>query len=86
MHRVSLTELSFQNELAIQELMNVFMDCLLAYFHHVSELDVSFLRGQIIHNMDKVYIILDEVLTNGVVAYTSRERALLPLQLLDAGS
>ncbi|GFO17287.1 Ap-1 complex subunit sigma-1 [Plakobranchus ocellatus] len=31
-----------ENELAMQELMNVFMDCLLSYFHHLSELDVSF--------------------------------------------
>lgn len=68
-----------ENELAIQEIMNVFMDCLLAYFHHISELDI-------IHNMDRVYMILDEIIINGDVAYTCKDRALLPLQLLDAGS
>ncbi|KAK3757380.1 hypothetical protein RRG08_058236 [Elysia crispata] len=44
-----------ENELAMQELMNVFMDCLQAYFHHISELDVSFLKdhpqhGQGLHD------------------------------------
>ncbi|CAL1527623.1 unnamed protein product [Lymnaea stagnalis] len=31
-----------ENELSIQELLNVFMDCLGSYFQHVSEMDVSF--------------------------------------------
>ncbi|XP_059161128.1 AP-4 complex subunit sigma-1-like isoform X2 [Physella acuta] len=68
-----------ENELAIQELLNVFMDCIVSYFHHVSELDI-------VHNMERIYIILDEIIVNGSIAYTSKERALIPLQLIDASS
>ncbi|KAI8788505.1 AP-4 complex subunit sigma-1 [Biomphalaria glabrata] len=68
-----------ENELAIQELLNVFMDCIATYFQHVSELDI-------VYNIERVYIILDELIANGCVAYTSKERALVPLQLIDAGS
>ncbi|XP_055880918.1 AP-4 complex subunit sigma-1-like isoform X3 [Biomphalaria glabrata] len=64
-----------ENELAIQELLNVFMDCIATYFQHV-----------IVYNIERVYIILDELIANGCVAYTSKERALVPLQLIDAGS
>ncbi|XP_005100519.1 AP-4 complex subunit sigma-1 [Aplysia californica] len=68
-----------ENELAMQEILNVFMDCLVAYFHHVSELDIVF-------NIEKVYLILDEIIVNGCVGFTSKERVLVPLQLLEAGS
>ncbi|CAG5114766.1 unnamed protein product [Candidula unifasciata] len=68
-----------ENELAIQELLNVFMDCLGSYFQNVSELDI-------VYNMERVYMILDEIIVNGSIAFTSKERALIPLQLLDAGS
>uniref|UniRef100_A0A0B6ZZP1 AP complex subunit sigma n=1 Tax=Arion vulgaris TaxID=1028688 RepID=A0A0B6ZZP1_9EUPU len=68
-----------ENELAVQELLNVFMDCLVSYFQNVSELDI-------VYNMERVYMILDEVIVNGSAAFTSKERVLIPLQLLDAGS
>ncbi|KAH9509148.1 AP-4 complex subunit sigma-1 [Bulinus truncatus] len=68
-----------ENELAIQELLNVFMDCIGAYFQHVTEMDI-------VYNIERVYIILDELIANGCVTYTSKDRALIPLQLIDAGS
>ena len=37
-------------------------------------------------NLDRVYMILDEMIINGTVAQTSRERILAPIQLMDSGS
>lgn len=67
-----------ENELALQEILNMFMTCLNTYFNNVSELDI-------VYNVDKAYTILDEIIVHGSVGFTSVDRALLPLQLLEAG-
>jgi len=65
-----------ENELALQEVLNVLMNGLNAYFNKVSELDI-------VYNCDKAYAILDEIIVHGCIAYTSMDRVLLPLQLLE---
>ena len=47
---------------------------------------VSWPTWQIMFNLDRVYMILDEMIINGTVAQTSRERILAPIQLMDSGS
>ncbi|XP_073682774.1 AP-4 complex subunit sigma-1 [Garra rufa] len=79
-----------ENELSIFELVHNFVEVLDKYFSRVSELDVSFRRGfyslmynQIMFNLDKVHIILDEMITNGHIVETNKNRILAPLLALD---
>ncbi|XP_062863380.1 AP-4 complex subunit sigma-1 isoform X2 [Trichomycterus rosablanca] len=65
-----------ENELSVYELMHNFVEVLDKYFSRVSELDIMF-------NLDKVHIILDEMILNGHVAETNKNRILAPLQALD---
>ncbi|XP_038193723.1 AP-4 complex subunit sigma-1 isoform X1 [Arvicola amphibius] len=85
-----------ENEMAIYEFIHNFVEVLDEYFSRVSELDVSFFRtfpmlcgkahsrcNQIMFNLDKVHIILDEMLLNGCIVETNRARILAPLLILD---
>lgn len=65
-----------ENELSIYELVQNFVEVLDKYFSHVSELDIMF-------NLDKVHIILDEIIQNGHVVETNKNRILAPLLALD---
>ncbi|VTJ54851.1 Hypothetical predicted protein [Marmota monax] len=65
-----------QNEMAIYEFIHNFVEVLDEYFSRVSELDIMF-------NLDKVHIILDEMVLNGCIVETNRARILAPLQILD---
>lgn len=71
---VGITE--SENELSVYELVHNFVEVLDKYFSRVSELDIMF-------NMDKVHIILDEMIQNGHVVETNRTRILAPLTALD---
>ncbi|CAL8273856.1 unnamed protein product [Merluccius merluccius] len=71
---VGITE--SENELSVYELVHNFVEVLDKYFSRVSELDIMF-------NMDKVHLILDEMIQNGHVVETSRTRILAPLSALD---
>ncbi|KAJ3613168.1 hypothetical protein NHX12_019420 [Muraenolepis orangiensis] len=71
---VGITE--SENELSVYELVHNFVEVLDRYFSRVSELDIMF-------NMDKVHIILDEMIQNGHVVETNRTRVLAPLATLD---
>ncbi|XP_056624053.1 AP-4 complex subunit sigma-1 [Triplophysa dalaica] len=64
-----------ENELSIYELMHNFVEVLDKYFSRVSELDIMF-------HLDKVHIILDEMILNGHVVETNRNRILAPLLAL----
>ncbi|XP_025103848.1 AP-4 complex subunit sigma-1-like [Pomacea canaliculata] len=66
-----------ENELAVLELMHNFLETLDLYFKKVSELDIMF-------NLDRVYMILDEMLINGIVAQTTKDRILVPIQMFDS--
>ncbi|XP_030634832.1 AP-4 complex subunit sigma-1 [Chanos chanos] len=65
-----------ENELSIYELVHNFIEVLDKYFSHVSELDIMF-------NLDKVHIILDEMILNGHIVETNKNRILAPLLALD---
>lgn len=65
-----------ENELSIYELVHNFVEVLDKYFSRVSELDIMF-------NLDKVHIILDEMILNGHIVETNKNRILAPLVALD---
>ncbi|KAM8833421.1 AP-4 complex subunit sigma-1 [Synchiropus picturatus] len=65
-----------ENELAIYELLHNFVEVLDKYFSRVSELDIMF-------NLDRVHVILDEMIQNGKVVETNRINVLAPLAALD---
>ncbi|KAK2878704.1 hypothetical protein QQF64_011176 [Cirrhinus molitorella] len=65
-----------ENELSIFELVHNFVEVLDKYFSRVSELDIMF-------NLDKVHIILDEMILNGHIVETNKNRILAPLLALD---
>ncbi|XP_018970645.2 AP-4 complex subunit sigma-1-like isoform X1 [Cyprinus carpio] len=65
-----------ENELSIYELVHNFVEVLDKYFSRVSELDIMF-------NLDKVHIILDEMILNGHIVETNKTRILAPLLALD---
>uniref|UniRef100_H3CA86 AP complex subunit sigma n=1 Tax=Tetraodon nigroviridis TaxID=99883 RepID=H3CA86_TETNG len=65
-----------ENELAVYELVHNFVEVLDKYFSRVSELDIMF-------NLDRVHIILDEMIQNGQVLETNKSRILAPLTALD---
>ncbi|XP_057200769.1 AP-4 complex subunit sigma-1 isoform X2 [Triplophysa rosa] len=65
-----------ENELSIYELMHNFVEVLDKYFSRVSELDIMF-------HLDKVHIILDEMILNGHIVETNKNRILAPLLALD---
>ncbi|KAM4830827.1 AP-4 complex subunit sigma-1 [Sciurus carolinensis] len=61
-----------ENEMAIYEFIHNFVEVLDEYFSRV-----------IMFNLDKVHIILDEMVLNGCIVETNRARILAPLQILD---
>ncbi|KAI3367140.1 hypothetical protein L3Q82_008137 [Scortum barcoo] len=65
-----------ENELSVYELVHNFVEVLDKYFSRVSELDIMF-------NLDRVHIILDEMIQNGHIVETNRSRILAPLNALD---
>ncbi|KAF4102288.1 AP-4 complex subunit sigma-1 isoform X2 [Onychostoma macrolepis] len=65
-----------ENELSIYELVHNFVEVLDKYFSRVSELDIMF-------SLDKVHIILDEMILNGHIVETNKNRILAPLLALD---
>ncbi|XP_078133413.1 AP-4 complex subunit sigma-1 [Sander vitreus] len=65
-----------ENELSVYELVHNFVEVLDKYFSRVSELDIMF-------NLDRVHIILDEMIQNGRVVETNKSRVLAPLAALD---
>ncbi|XP_026520311.1 AP-4 complex subunit sigma-1 [Notechis scutatus] len=65
-----------ENEMAVFELIHNFVEVLDKYFSRVSELDIMF-------KLDRVHIILDEMVLNGCIAETNKTRILAPLLVLD---
>ncbi|XP_056151241.1 AP-4 complex subunit sigma-1 [Lampris incognitus] len=65
-----------ENELSVYELVQNFVEVLDKYFSRVSELDIMF-------NLDKVHMILDEMIQNGHMVETNKNRILAPLTALD---
>ncbi|XP_061898422.1 AP-4 complex subunit sigma-1-like isoform X4 [Entelurus aequoreus] len=65
-----------ENELSVYELLQNFVEVLDKYFSRVSELDIMF-------NLDRVHLILDEMVQNGHIVETNRSSVLAPLTALD---
>ncbi|XP_030574138.1 AP-4 complex subunit sigma-1 isoform X4 [Archocentrus centrarchus] len=65
-----------ENELSIYELVHNFVEVLDKYFSRVSELDIMF-------NLDRVHVILDEMIQNGHIVETNKSRILAPLTAID---
>ncbi|KGL94872.1 AP-4 complex subunit sigma-1 [Charadrius vociferus] len=61
-----------ENEMAVYELIHNFVEVLDKYFSRV-----------IMFNLDRVHIILDEMVLNGCIVETNRNRILAPLYVLD---
>ncbi|XP_078466005.1 AP-4 complex subunit sigma-1 [Lampetra fluviatilis] len=67
---------SEENELEIYELIHNFIETLDKYFNRVCELAIMF-------NLEKVHMVLDEMVVNGRVAETSQTRILAPIYLME---
>uniref|UniRef100_A0A667Y8B4 AP complex subunit sigma n=1 Tax=Myripristis murdjan TaxID=586833 RepID=A0A667Y8B4_9TELE len=65
-----------ENELSVYELVHNFVEVLDKYFSRV-------VSDTIMFNLDKVHIILDEMIQNGHVVETNKSRILAPLTALD---
>ncbi|XP_061631339.1 AP-4 complex subunit sigma-1 [Phyllopteryx taeniolatus] len=65
-----------ENELSVYELVQNFVEVLDKYFSRVSELDIMF-------NLDRVHVILDEMIQNGNIVETNKSNILAPLNALD---
>lgn len=70
---------SLQNELSILEFIHNFVETLDRYFSNVCELDIMF-------NLDKVHMILDEMIVNGEILETNKNRILAPVSVLDTAN
>ncbi|EDO38137.1 predicted protein [Nematostella vectensis] len=67
---------STENELGIMEFIHNFVEILDRYFDSVCELDIMF-------NIDKVHMLLDEMVMNGHIVETNKNRVLAPVTELD---
>ncbi|XP_013409845.1 AP-4 complex subunit sigma-1 [Lingula anatina] len=67
------------NEMAVYEFIHHFVETLTSYFDKVTEIDIMF-------NMDKVHMILMEMVLNGEIVETNKNRILAPLRTMDHAS
>ena len=65
-----------ENELAILEFIHNLVETFDKYFDSVCELDIMF-------NLDKAYMILDEMILDGEIFETNRSRVLAPVKQLE---
>ena len=66
-----------ENELAILEFIHLLVESFDSYFENVCELDIMF-------NLDKAHLIIQEALMNGIIVETNKMSLLQPVQFLDA--
>ena len=65
-----------ENELAVLEFIHNLVETFDKYFNKVCELDIMF-------NLDRVHMILDEMICNGCIVEGSKSLALSPVQVMD---
>jgi AP-4 complex subunit sigma-1 len=65
-----------ENEIGILELIHLIVETFDKYFNNVCELDIMF-------NLEKGHMILDEVLLNGRIVETNPKQILEPIFLID---
>lgn len=68
---------SEENELAMLELIHFIVETFDKYFSNVCELDIMF-------NIDKGHMLIDEVIMNGHIVETNQRNILSPIGLLDS--
>ena len=66
-----------ENELGIFELIHNLVEILDEYFKGVCELDIMY-------NLDRLHIIVDEMICNGYIVETCKTRILAPLLIIDS--
>ncbi|KAI8877555.1 clathrin adaptor complex small chain family protein [Backusella circina FSU 941] len=64
-----------ENEFSMLELIQVCVESLDKYFEKVTELDIVF-------NLEKVHMIMDEILVKGLILEVNQERILAPIYAL----
>eukprot|EP00039_Didymoeca_costata_P018844 m.335220 g.335220 ORF g.335220 m.335220 type:complete len:164 (+) comp17539_c0_seq1:43-534(+) len=70
---------SSENELAVLEFIHLVVETYDAYFEGVCELDIML-------NIEKAHMILDEVVANGEIVETNQTRILAPVRIIDRAS
>ncbi len=65
-----------ENEMCYLEFIHCLVETLDRYFENVCELDIMF-------NLEKVHIVLDEMICNGYISETNKALSLMPLTLTD---
>lgn len=70
---------TLENELSILEFIHMIVETYDSYFEGVCELDIMF-------NIEKAHMILDEVVVNGEIVETNRSRILAPVRIVDKAS
>lgn len=65
-----------ENELSILEFIHMTVETLDQFFDGVCELDIMF-------NLEKAHMILDEIVANGEIVETNKARILAPVRLWD---
>jgi len=60
----------------VLEFIHLIVETLDKYFPKVTDLDIMF-------NLDKIYMILDEMVVNGRIVETSKARILAPIKLME---
>ncbi|CAI2188399.1 1149_t:CDS:10, partial [Funneliformis geosporum] len=68
-----------ENHLAILELVQAYVEILNTYFDNVCELDIMF-------NIEKVHVILEEMIMNGRIVETNKNNVLTPVLEMDKAS
>lgn len=67
---------SQENELSILEFIHNLVETLDQYFQNVCELDIMF-------NLERAHLVLDEMVANGHVVEGSKTHILLPMRMMD---
>ncbi|XP_071962849.1 AP-4 complex subunit sigma-1-like [Antedon mediterranea] len=65
-----------ENEVASLEFIQLFIETLNKYFEGVNEMDI-------LYNLEKIHIILDEMIVNGYILETNMAKILQPIQIMD---
>ncbi|TPX37542.1 hypothetical protein SmJEL517_g00488 [Synchytrium microbalum] len=67
-----------ENEFAVLEFLQYFVEALAAQFESLAEIDIMF-------QLDKVYMLLDELVSNGSIVQTSKVGAIQAVSLIERG-
>jgi len=66
-----------ENELAILEFLHLVVETFDSYFENVCEIDIMF-------NIDRAYMILDELISNGNIQESNKMKALGSVRVIDS--